>query len=58
MQLVRNTIETNDYVNSLNILSDIDPVSPCFKASQNMAKIVESKRNAGKKAMEFSNETI
>lgn len=49
MQLARNTIALNDYVGTLNILSEIDPASPCFKESQNMAKTAESKVNAEEK---------
>ena len=49
MQLARNTIALNDYVGTLNILSEIDPASPCFKESQNLAKTVESKVNAEEK---------
>ena len=49
IQLARNTIATNDYVGTLNILSEIDPASPCFKESQNLAKTVESKVNAEEK---------
>ena len=36
-------------VGTLNILSEIDPASPCFKESQNLAKTVESKVNAEEK---------
>jgi hypothetical protein len=49
MQLARNTIATNDYVGTLNILSEIDPGSPCFKESQNLAKTAETKVNAEEK---------
>lgn len=49
MQLARNTLATNDYVGTLNILSEIDPASPCFKESQTMAKSAETKVNAEEK---------
>ncbi|SNR71662.1 hypothetical protein [Flavobacterium sp. ov086] len=49
MQLARNTIATNDYVEALNILSEIDPSSPCFKESQTIAKVAEGKVNAEEK---------
>jgi hypothetical protein len=46
IQLAQNKIATNDYVETLNILSEIDPASPCFKESQNMANSIKSKVNA------------
>ena len=49
MQLAQNTLATNDYIETLNILSEIDPASPCFKDSQNLAKSAESKVNAEEK---------
>jgi hypothetical protein len=49
LQLARNTIATNDYVEALNILSEIDPSSPCFKESQTVAKTAEAKVNAEQK---------
>jgi hypothetical protein len=49
MQLAKNSIAANDYVGTLNILSEIDPASPCFKDSQNMAKTVELKVTAEEK---------
>lgn len=49
IQLARNTIAANNYVDALNILSDIDPSSPCFKESQTIAKTVETKVNAEEK---------
>jgi hypothetical protein len=49
IQLARNTLATNDYVGTLNILSEIDPASPCFKESQTMAKSAETKVNAEEK---------
>lgn len=49
MQLARNTLALNNYAGTLNILSEIDPASPCFKESQNMAKSAETKVNAEEK---------
>jgi len=49
LQLARNTLATNDYAGTLNILSEIDPSSPCFKESQTMAKTAETKVNAEEK---------
>ncbi|MDO8317249.1 MAG: hypothetical protein Q7T12_06985 [Flavobacterium sp.] len=49
MQLARNTLATNDYSGTLNILSEIDPASPCFKESQALAKSAETKVNAEEK---------
>ena len=51
MQLARNTLATNNYIGALNILSEIDPASPCFKESQNLAKSAESKVNAEQKKL-------
>lgn len=49
IQLARNTLATNDYSGTLNILSEIDPASPCFKESQALAKSAETKVNAEEK---------
>lgn len=49
IQLARNTLAINDYVGTLNILSEIDPASPCFKESQTMAKTIELKVTAEEK---------
>jgi hypothetical protein len=49
MQLARNTLATNDYSGTLNVLSEIDPASPCFKESQALAKSAETKVNAEEK---------
>jgi hypothetical protein len=49
IQLARNTLATNDYSGTLNILSEIDPASPCFKESQAIAKSAETKVNAEEK---------
>lgn len=49
MQVARNTLATNDYSGTLNILSEIDPASPCFKESQALAKSAETKVNAEEK---------
>lgn len=49
MQLARNSIATNNFIGTLDILSEIDPDSPCFKESQNLAKSIESKVNAEEK---------
>ncbi|WP_264520945.1 hypothetical protein [Flavobacterium sp. N1994] len=51
MQLAKNTIATNNYVETLNILSDIDPASPCYKEAQNLAKTIETKVNAEEKKL-------
>ena len=51
MQLARNTLALKDFVGTLNILSEIDPASPCFKESQNMAKSIETKVNAEEKKL-------
>lgn len=49
IQLARNALATNDYAGTLNILSEIDPASPCFKESQAIAKSAETKVNAEEK---------
>lgn len=49
MQLAKNTIAANNYIEALNILSEIDPSSPCFKDSQTVAKTIETKVNAAEK---------
>lgn len=49
LQLAQNTVATNDYVKTLSLLSEIDPASPCFKESQNLAKTIASKVNAAEK---------
>lgn len=49
IQLARNTLATNDYSGTLNILSEIDPASSCFKESQALAKSAETKVNAEEK---------
>ncbi|MBF2709552.1 hypothetical protein [Flavobacterium soyangense] len=49
MQLAKNAIATNNYEGTLNILSEIDPASPCFKESQNIAKNIEVKVTAEEK---------
>ena len=49
IQLARNTLATNDYSGTLNILSEIDPASPCFKESQSLAKSAETKVNSEEK---------
>ncbi|MEN9907595.1 MAG: hypothetical protein RLZZ540_736 [Bacteroidota bacterium] len=43
MQLAKNTLATNDYAGTLNVLSEVDPASPCFKESQDIAKTIENK---------------
>jgi hypothetical protein len=49
IQLARNALATNDYSGTLNILSEIDPASPCFTESQALAKSAETKVNAEEK---------
>jgi len=49
VQLAKNALATKDYSETLNLLSEVDPASPCFKESQSIAKSVESKINAEEK---------
>lgn len=49
MQLAKNTMATNNYASTLNILSEIDPASPCFDESQTLSKSVENKVNIEQK---------
>lgn len=49
MQLAKNANATNNFSETLNLLSEIDPSSPCYQESQLLAKTVEKKVNAEEK---------
>ena len=49
LQLANNAMATKDYAGTLELLSGIDPASPCFQDSQKVAKSIESKLNAEQK---------
>lgn len=49
LQLANNSLAAKDYGNTLDLLSAIDPASPCFQDSQKMAKSIEAKLNAEEK---------
>jgi hypothetical protein len=43
IQLAKNAMAMKEYNETLNLLLDVDPASPCFKEAQSIAKSVESK---------------
>ena len=45
----KTTLSSNDFVGTLNILSNIDPSVSCFKEAQSIAKTVEAKVTAEEK---------
>lgn len=49
IQLAKNANATNNFSETLNLLSEIDPSSPCYQESQLLAKTVEKKVNAEEK---------
>lgn len=49
IQLAKTTLASNDYVGTLNILSEIDPSVVCFKEAQTIAKSAATKVDAEEK---------
>src|SRR5690606_29144042 len=49
LQLANNALAAKDYPGTLNLLSSIDPASPCFQESKKGAKSIEAKLNAEEK---------
>jgi len=49
IQLAKTTLASNDYVGTLNILSEIDPSAVCFKEAQSIAKSAAIKVDAEEK---------
>jgi hypothetical protein len=49
IQKAKTTLANNDYVEALNILSEIDPSASCFKEAQAIAKSAETKVKAEEK---------
>lgn len=49
IQKAKTTLAANDYVGSLNILSEIDPSASCFREAQSLARSAELKVDAEEK---------